>query len=256
MVEKSDSFLREVEEDYRREQLKQLWDKYGLFVIGGVLAVLASVWGYYHMQGRRAAAAEVHGAQYQAALRLIRDGKADDAAKAFADLAKSAAPGYQGLAQLRIAALHAKAGRTAEATSTFDAIARDASVDQIVRDLAGVQAASLLLATADYAEIERRLTPLVADKAPWRTAARETLGLAAYKAGKLDEARKHFEMLLVDRTAPPGMNERVQLMLAVLTDADAAKAAANPAPATPPAPAAATEKTKDKSAAPPPAPKK
>lgn len=252
MVEKSDTFLREVDDELRREQLRHLWDKYGLFLVGGVVALLAGVWGYTYMQGRRAAAAELHGAQFETAMRLVRDGKPDEAVPAFTELAKTAAPGYQGLAQLRVAGIHAKAGRITEAVATFDAVAKEASVDQIVREFAGVQAANLLLATADYAEIERRLAPLTADKAPWRAAARETLGLAAFKAGKLDEARKHFELLLVDRNAPPGLNERVQLMLAVITDADAAKA--TPAP---PAPApAATEKTKDKSATPPPTPKK
>ncbi len=253
MVEKSDSFLREVDEDLRREQLKQLWDQYGLVLVGGVLGLLAAVWGYYHLQGRRIAAAELHGAQFETATRLLRDGKADEAQATFTTIAKGAAPGYQGLAQLRIAALHSKAGRTAEAVAVYDGVTKDPAIDQIVREFAAVQAASLLLATADYADIERRLTPLTVEKAPWRSAARETLGLAAYKAGKLEEARKQFELLLGDRTAPPGLTERVQLMLAVLTDADAAKAATAPAPPTPPA---ATEKTKDKSGAPPPPPKK
>lgn len=252
MVEKSDTFLREVDDELRREQLKRLWDKYGLLVIGAVVALLAGVWGYNFMQNRRAAAAELHGAQFESAAKLVRDGKPDEAVTAFAELTKSAAPGYQGLAQLRIAGLHAKAGRSKEAVAAFDAIAKDGAIDPIVRDFAGVQAASQLLATADYTEIERRLSPLTADTAPWRTAARELLGLAAYKAGKLDEARKHFELLLVDRGAPPGLNERVQLMLAVITDADAAKSG----PAAPKGAPAATEKTKDNSAVPPPAPTK
>lgn len=252
MVEKSDTFLREVDDELRREQLKQLWDKYGIILLGAVMALLAGVWGYNYMQSRRAAAAEINGAQFEAAAKLIRDGKPDEAVTMFTELGKTAAPGYQSLSNLRIAGIHAKAGRSKEAVAAFDAVARDASVDPILRDFAGVQAASLLLSTADYAEIERRLSPLTGDTAPWRTAARETLGLAAFKAGKLDEARKHFELLLVDRTAPPGLNERVQLMLAVITDADAAKAA----PATPAPAPAATEKTKDKSAGTPPAQKK
>lgn len=255
MVDKSETFLREVDEELRREQLRQLWDKYGILIAGAAVALLVGVWGFTHLQSRRAATAEAAGTAFETASRLIRDGKTDDAAKAFQELAKGAAPGYHALAQLKVAGLHAKAGRIAEAVAAYDALSKDPATDLILRDFAGLEAASLRLADADYAEMERRLTPLVADNAPWHSSARELLGLAAYKANKLDEARKQFELLLVDRKAPPGLNERVQLMLSVLTDADAAKAAAQPAA---PAPAAApdTEKTKDKSAPQPPAPKK
>ena len=245
MAEKFDSFLKEVDEDLKREQLRKLWDSYGLLIIGAVIAVLAGVWGYGYWQNSRNAAAELQGAHYEMASRLAREGKVDEAAAAFAKIAKEATPGYTGLAQIRIAGFHAKAGRTTEAVTAYDAVANDASIDQVLRGFAGVQAATLRLGTADYAEMERRLTPLTAETSPWRSAARETLGLAAFKAGKLDEARKLFDLLLVDRNAPPGLNERVQLMLSILTDAEAAKA-----------PAAASEKNKDKSAAPPADPKK
>lgn len=240
MAEKFDSFLKEVDEDLKREQLKKLWDQYGLLIVGAVIAVLTGVWGYGYWQNSRIAAAELQGAHYEMASRLAREGKTEEAVAAFAKIAKESAPGYQGLSQIRIAGIHAKAGRTAEAVAAYDAVAKDATIDPVIRDFAGVQAAVLRLNSADYAEMESRLTPLTTDKSPWRTAARETLGLAAYKAGKLDEARKLFDLLLVDRNAPPGLNERVQLMLSILTDAETAKA-----------PAAPAEKNKDKSAAPP-----
>jgi hypothetical protein len=242
MAEKFDSFLKEVDDDLRRDQLKKLWEQYGILIVGGVIALLAAVWGYGHWQNRRVAAAEAHGAKYEAAAKLAREGKTDDASKAFAEIAKTAAPGYQALSQLRVAGLHARAGRIAEAVAAYDLVGNDASVDQILREFAAIQAANLRLEPADYAEMERRLTPLTVDGGAWRTAARELLGLAAYKAGKFEDSRKFFDTLLGDRTVPPGLNERAQLMLAVLTDAEAAKAATAPA-STP----AATEKSKDKS---------
>ena len=253
MADRFDSFLKEVDEDLRREQIRKLWEQYGLVAVGGIVALLAAVAGYTYWQGRRIATAEASGANYETASKLIRDGKPDEAARALADIAKSGAPGYQAMAQLRLAATHVKAGRNAEAVAVYEAVAKDGAIDQIFRDLASVNAANLRLDTATWAEMESRLTPLMGEKSPWRTAAREMLGLAAYKAGKLDDARKIFDQLLGDKAAPPGMSERVQLMLAILTDAEAAKAAAAPAPV---APAAEPEKSKDKSPATPPAKKK
>jgi len=254
MAKEPNTFIREVDEELRREQLKQIWDQYGLFIAGGAVALLAAVWGYTHWQGSRMASAETQGVQFEEAARLVRDGKPDEAIKAFTALSKSAAPGYRGLAEMRLAALNAKAGKVAEAVVVYDAIVSDASIDVIVRDLAGVKAANLRLPNADLAEMERRLAKLTAEGAPWRAVAKEIQGLALYKAAKLEDARKVFEQLLVDRSAPQGMSERAQLMLAVLTDADAGKPA--PAPAEAPKGATPPEKTKDKSPASPPAQKK
>lgn len=254
MAEKPDTFIREVDEELRREQFRQLWDQYGLFIAGGAVAVLAGVWGFTHWQSSRASAAAMHGVQFEEAARLARDGKPEDAIKAFTTLSKAAAPGYQGLAEMRLAALQVKAGKVTEAVAAYDAIARDTSIDIIVRDLAGLKAANLRLPDAELAEMERRLATLTLEGAPWRAAAKEIQGLALYKAKKFEDARKVFEQLLVDRSAPQGLSERAQLMLAVLTDADAAKPA--PAPAEAPKGAAPPEKTKDKSPANPPAQKK
>jgi len=75
--------------------------------------------------------------------------------------------------------------------------------------------------------------------------AREVMALAAMKAGKTDEARKYLESLLGDRTTPPSMMDRVQILLGVLTDQDASKAkpasrdATTPQQTAPPAPAPA-----------------
>jgi hypothetical protein len=53
--------------------------------------------------------------------------------------------------------------------------------------------------------------------------------MAAYKAGLTAEARNHFQRLIGDRTAPPGVAERARTMLAVLAEAEQAS---KPAPAT------------------------
>mgnify|MGYP002624477123 CR=1 FL=1 len=41
-----DSIFREVDEAIRQEQLKKLWDRYGLIVVAGAFAIVAGVGGY------------------------------------------------------------------------------------------------------------------------------------------------------------------------------------------------------------------
>ncbi len=225
MVDRSETFVREVDEELRRDQLQQLWDKYGLYAVAAVVLLFAGVGAYKYMESRKVAAVEANGARYEAASKLIADGKPDDALKEFSAIAKDGTPGYQALGGLRVAGAHAKAGRMAEALTAFEVLGKDGRADPILRDFASLQAAMLRLDTADWTEMENRLTPLMGEKSPWRAQAREILGTAAFKAGKLDEARKAFDQLLGDRTAPQGLVQRIQQMLAILTDMEAAKAA-------------------------------
>lgn len=230
MVDRGDSFLKEVNEEMRRERLLKLWEQYGTFFIAGVIFFFIAFGAYQWRQSQAATAQEQLGAQFEAAVKLASDGKADDALKSFIEISKAGSAGYEQLAQLRIAAAHAKAGRTAESLAIFDAMASRADITEIMRDFAALQAAMLRLDQADWTELKNRLTPLTEEKRAWRVLAREMLGLAAFRAGKIDEATKLFEQNLGDRATSTAASRRAQDMLAILTDA-AAASASKPTPA-------------------------
>jgi len=250
MVDRNDSFLREVDEEVRRDQLMKLWERYGTFVIAGVALLFVAVGAWKWNESRRITAQEQAGARFEAATRLATD-KPDEAVKALGDIAKDGPAGYRALARLRLAAEHAKAGRTADALAAYEGLGADSAVDEVLRDFAALQAAMLRVDHADWTEMKNRLTPLVDDKRPWHASARELLGMAAFKAGQTEEATKLFEQILGDRATPGGLIRRAQEMLAVINDAAAAKAlpmkddkgaAAKPAePAKATEPAAATK---------------
>lgn len=223
MADQTDSFLREVQEDIRREQLAQVWSRYGTYIIAAAILVVVAIGAYKYREHQRIAAAEAAGIRYEAAVRLAADGKMQDAQKALDDIVKDGPSGYGTLAQIRLAGALAKAGKTAEAVAAFDALAKGTTGDDLLRDYAALQAAMLRLDAADWTEMQNRLNDLTNDKNPWRASARELLGLAAYKAGKMQEARKIYEQLLGDRSTPPSLVERSQVMLGVLAEAEMSK---------------------------------
>ncbi|MEZ5856520.1 MAG: tetratricopeptide repeat protein [Hyphomicrobiaceae bacterium] len=223
MVDRTDSFLREVGEDVRRDQLLQILQRYGVFIAAGIIALFVGVGGYKWWAANQNAAREAAGAKFIAASRLANAGKTEEALKAFSALQSSAPEGYKILTSLRIAGEHARAGRTAEALAAYEAVAKDTAGDEILRDFAALQSAMLRLDQGDWTEIKNRLTPLVDDSRPWHAEAREVMGLAAYKAGRIEDATKLFEQILGDRATPQGLSRRAQEMLALLTDAAAAK---------------------------------
>lgn len=237
MADNHDTLIRQVEEELRREQLEKLWNQYAPYAAAAAVAIVVGVGGWKFLESRRIAAAQAAGERYEAALALVAEGKTADAAAAFAEIAKSGAGGYAALASLQAAGAAVKAGKTADALAAYEALAKNAG-DKLIADYASLQAAALRVGDADFTEIENRLTRLTDESGPWRASARELLGTAAYKAGKLDVARRAFEQVLADRGTPPGVSERVQVVLGRIVAAELAKTAGGAAAAVPDAGAA------------------
>ena len=106
------------------------------------------------------------------------------------------------LARFQLAAAEAKAGETDKAVADYDALAVDPSVDPILQGHATLQAAALRLDKADYAEMERRLKPLIDSGSAWQFSARELLGLTAYRLNNMNEAERQFSALVGDQGNP------------------------------------------------------
>jgi hypothetical protein len=209
-----DTFLREVDEAVRHDQYKQLWDRYGVFALGGAVLVVAGVAGYKGWNYWQEKRAQDAGAKFSQALE-----EGADAAKAreiLTGLAEKGPEGYRVLARFQLAAAEAKAGETDKAVADYDALATDPGVDPILQGQATLQAAALRLGTADYAEMERRLKPLIDSGSAWQFSARELLGLTAYRLNDMREAERQFSALVGDQGTPQNLRERADMMLALI----------------------------------------
>jgi hypothetical protein len=222
MAETKDMLAREIDEELRREQLLKIWEKYGTYILLAALVVVIGVGGYKYNEYRRTQESEATGDRFVFAIRDAAVKKTAEAQKAFEGMVSTGPAGYATLARLRLANAERAAGNTAKAAAAYDAIAKDANVDPLLADFAKLQGAMLRLDTASFTDIKNRLNPLTSEKNAWRYSARELVGLAAFKAGRLGEARTTFQRLLTDRTTPPGVTERARVMLAVVTEAEAA----------------------------------
>jgi hypothetical protein len=220
-----DLMSREIDEELRREQLLKLWDKYGTYVLAGVVLVVLGVGGWKYYENRQLQANQAASTQYLVALTEFAGKRSAEAQRTLEDLVPNAPPGYAVLARLRLAANDAAEGSTLDAVAAYDRIARDETVDPILQDFARLQIAMLKFDTITFPELRNQLSPLANDRSPWRYTARELLGMGAAKAGFTDEARSHFQRLATDRQAPPGFAERARMMMALLSGAERATTA-------------------------------
>jgi hypothetical protein len=206
----SDIF-NEVDEEVRREQLKKLWERYGLHLVALCLLIVVGVgaWrGYEWWQDKQAAQS---GAAFEQAVALAEAGKHQEAEAAFAKIASDGTTGYRVLARLREAAELAPTDRSA-AVKAYDEIAADRNAGQVIQDLATVRAGYLLIDTAPYAELLARLEPLTANDRTFRHTAREILALSAWKTGDITEARKWTDMIMADPQTPSGTRGRAEVL--------------------------------------------
>lgn len=207
-----DTFIREVNEEIRKEQAKAIWDRYGPILIGLALLVVLATSAYVGYRYWDESRANTSGDAYSQALRLANEGKEDDALTALADIEKSGYGAYPVLARMRSATVKADKGDVAAAVSELDAVAADGSIPQSLRDMARLRAALLLVDTGSYADVSSRVEALAADGNALRHSAREALGLSAWKEGKAADALKLFEQIVADQAAPQNVRQRATLM--------------------------------------------
>jgi hypothetical protein len=208
----------EVEEDFRAERNRKLAQKWGGVAVGIALVAVAATgawqgWRWY--QAREAAAA----AETYINLHRVAERDGADLANAgngFAALAREGPEGYRTLARLRAAALKAETGDLPAALALWDQVARDTNADPLYRDLANLLAVTHAVETGDPAQLAARLAPLTAEGNPWRASAREAEALLALRRGETEAARRILEALVADQSAPSGVRERAQRVMAGL----------------------------------------
>ncbi len=214
----SDIF-HEAERDYKREQMKKLWERFGVVAIAIAVLIVAGTagWrGYLHWQQSQA---NMSGDLFFSALELAQQEDHSGAATALASLAESGPAGYKLLARFRAASEYAQAEDRAAGIAAFDAIAADSGVPTLYRNLARVRAGYLALDDGDRAAVDERVAALAVGEGPWRQAAREVAGLAAYSAGDLTAAEGYFRQIADDRAATGEFQNRAQLMLSLIQSA-------------------------------------
>ncbi len=211
----SDPIFQEVDDEVRREQLKKLWDRYGIYAIALALLFVAGIGGWRGYEWWLAKKAAEAGVTFEAAATLAEQGKHSEAEAAFAKIAANAPAGYAMLARFREAAELSQRDRKA-AVVLYDALAADSAFDPVFRDLAAMRAAYLLADNAPYSEILRRVEPLTAAERPYRYSASELLAFSAWRGNDYAAVRRWSELILSDAQAPASMRARIETLVALV----------------------------------------
>ncbi|EJF86721.1 tetratricopeptide repeat protein [Bartonella rattimassiliensis] len=211
-----DSFIAEVNAEFRQEKALAFWRRYGFSIIGaGLLFILVIIIYqiYHHTQIKKA---NYIGDAFVKSLNLADIRHFDKAIKQLESAKDSNFGGYPYLAHLLEASLLMEQGDITKSVEIFDSVAADEKAPQILRKVAKVRAAYILVDTGTLDDVKRRVEDIASDIDPMRMSAREALGLAAYKVDKMDEAVYYFKKIAEEGALGSKIVDRARMMLELI----------------------------------------
>ena len=212
----SEAFLREVDENLRRDQQQAMARRFGPLIVGGVLLLLAAIGGWMYWQDRQSKAAAVDSETLSAAMNDIAGGKDNAATPKLARLANSSSDGIAVEAKLTQAAMAIKAAQRPTAIAIYRGIAADSSAAQPFRDIATLRLAAMEFDTVKPEDIISRLEPLAKPGKAWFGSAGELTAMALIKLNRKAEAGRMFAAIAADKNVPETIRSRAVPMAGTL----------------------------------------
>jgi hypothetical protein len=212
----NEAFYREVDEELRRDQALQVWERYRFWILGSALLVIAAVGGFIWWQNQREARAAAQGESLVAALESFDKGAVEAAGPAVAELEKSNIDGYRAAGLFSRANILIESGNVAGAVAIYQRIAADDGLAQPYRDAATVRQTALEFDRLRPEAIVDRLRPMIRRGHPWFGSAGELTAHAHLRQQRPDLAAQVFASLARDETVPESIRSRAVQMAGAL----------------------------------------
>lgn len=210
----NEALIREVDDAVRQDEVHNFWKRFGVPLVGLIVAGLAVFGGYLVWQDQQQNKAAETSVRYSQLLSGINANHVDEAA--LTGLTKADQPGYKAAALLTRAALASAKGDTKAAIADYNTVAGDAALAQAFRDLALIRKTALEFDGLAPQAVIDRLKPFAEAGNPWFGSAGEMSALAYLKLGKPDLAGALFATLAGDPAVPRTIKTRAAQMANLL----------------------------------------
>ena len=224
----SETFLREVDENLRRDQMRDFGKKYGSWLIAAVVLFLAASGGWIWWQQQQVKRSGEQVEQLGEIYRDIGAGNTKNAAQQLDALSKSGRKAVGASAAFASAALAIQQNDSKTAIAKYRELAGDSSLPQAYRDIALIRQTALEFDKLQPQDVITRLEPLAKPDSPWFGTAGEMTAMALIRQGKKAEAGRLFAALAKDKSVSDPIRERA-VQIAASLGVDASSALGTPA---------------------------
>ena len=218
----AEAFVREVDENLRRDQMADMAKSYGKWIVAAVILFLGAVGGYLYWQSNSQKQAAADSETISAALDKAAGGNGKGAQAELAPLSDSANDVTRASALLGQAALALRKNDRKTAIDLYTKVENDSGLPQPYRDLALVRRTMTEFDALKPDEIIARLKPLTEQGKPFFGSAGEMTGMAMLAKGDKAGAGQLFARIAADKQVPQSIRARaVQLAGSLGVDATA-----------------------------------
>jgi hypothetical protein len=218
----AEAFVREVDENLRRDQMADMAKSYGKWIVAAVILFLAAVGGYLYWQNRQQQQAIADSEAMSVALDKIAAGDPKGAQAALTPLSDSSNDVIEASALLGRAAVALRQNDHKTAITLYKQVADDGGLPQPYRDLATVRGTMTEYDSLKPDEVIARLAPLSQPGNPFFGSAGEMTALALLAKGDRNGAGQLFARLAADKQVPESIRSRaVQIAGSLGVDATA-----------------------------------
>ncbi|RCL03761.1 MAG: hypothetical protein JSC161_000524 [Candidatus Tokpelaia sp. JSC161] len=193
----------------------RVYQSKSFLIISTTLSIAILYFGYSYLWNQRKAAYISH--TFLQAHKIANQADYDAAMIKLDEVKKSRFATYPTLAQMREASILVKQNKPKCAVAIFDAVATNPSTPTILKDIASIRSAYILVDIGSFTDVEQHVRSFIKDNHPLHFAAEETLGLSAWKARKIEDAIYYFKKISQDTKAmSSGFHQRAKIMLNLL----------------------------------------
>lgn len=218
----NEAFLREVDENLRRDQMEEFAKRHGVWLIAAVVLFLVAIGGYLFWQKKQQENASAQSEELMSIYNDIGAGKTDAAKKKLEPLQEAGSGVVRSLALLTEAAIALDSNDRDTALAKYRAVSGDKGIPQPYRDLALVRATTIEFDKLKPEEVISRLEPMTKPGNPWFGSAGELTAMAYIKQGKNEQAGRLFAAIAADKQVPETIRSRaVQIAGTLGVDASA-----------------------------------
>ena len=218
----NDAFLREVDENLRRDQLRDYAKKYAPWLIAAVVLFLVAIGGWIYWQSRQQQQAAQQSEQLNQIYSDIASGKLANVPERLNQLAAEGDDIVRASALFASASVALDQGKRPDAIAKYREAQSDEDLPKVYRDAALIRLTALEFDSIKPEEVIARLQPLAAAGNPWFGSAGELTAMAYLKQNKKAEAGRMFAAIAADPQVPETLRTRaVQIAGTLGVDASA-----------------------------------
>ena len=191
--------LRQVDEELRQDRLLNLWRRYHIYLIGGLILLISSVLGYQINKSIKQSFYEGEVEKYISTSDLV---DFNQAVENLGKIENSNQLLISSIAQIKIATLLMENGKTQESKAMLLQIINEGKADAILTDLAIYFYLMSSLNDISIDQINTYLTSNKLDNSPLKYLFKEIIAIKNLLAGNIKISNEKFDELINDKNTP------------------------------------------------------